>query len=77
MDAEMLGVHLAMTAGHSRIALDSQAAIQRIEQLYTKPARSWIELDLQRANMMGCTVMWVKGHAGIRENEEANKRANL
>ena len=57
MDAEMLGVYLAMTAGHSRIALDSQAAIQRIEQLYTKPARSWIELDLQRANTMGCTVM--------------------
>ena len=31
MDAEMLGVHLAIMAGHTRISLDSQGAISRIE----------------------------------------------
>ena len=48
MDAEMLGVHMAITAGHSYIALDSEGAINRLEQLYTEPARSWIELEIQK-----------------------------
>ena len=44
MDAEMAGVLLALQHGYSRIALDSQAVIQRMNQLYTEPARSWIEI---------------------------------
>ena len=40
IDAEMLGVLLALEDGSCRIALDSQLAIKRLEQLYTQPPRS-------------------------------------
>ena len=64
-DAEMLGVLIALEDGSSCIALDSQGAIQRLEQLYTQPARSWIEAQLQSENKGGCTLMWVRGHVGV------------
>ena len=35
MDAEMLGISIALEAGHTKIALDSQGAISRAAQLAT------------------------------------------
>lgn len=49
MDAEMLGITLILESNRRNIALDSQAAITRTTQLYVEPARSWIELRIQRA----------------------------
>ena len=78
MDAEMLGISLALESNQRNIALDSQAAIIRTTQLYIEPARSWIELRIQRAlKAAPCTVMWVKGHAGVEGNKEADRKANL
>lgn len=77
MDSEMTGALLALEDGSSCIALDSQGAIQRLEQLYTQPARSWIELQLQKKNKAGCTLMWVRGYAGTKGNEAADRKAKL
>ena len=52
-DAEMAGVLLALEDGSRCVALDSQGAIQRLEQLYTQPVRSWIEEQLQSVNREG------------------------
>ena len=76
-DAEMLGVLLALEDRSACIALDSQGAIQRLEQLYTQPARSWIVAQLQSANKEGCTLMWVKGHAGVEGNEAVDSGAKI
>ena len=77
MDAEMVGVLLALQDGSRCVALDSQGAMQRLEHLYTQPARSWIEERLQLANTEGCEIMWVKGHAGVDGNEVADKSAKI
>lgn len=65
MDAEMLGISSALESNQRKIALDSQAAIMRVTQMYTEPARSWIELRIQKALRAPCTLMWVKGHSGV------------
>ena len=76
-DAEMVGVLLAQQDGSGCVVLDSQGAIQRLEHLYTQPARSWIAEQLQLANREGCEVMCVKGHAGVEGNEVADKKAEI
>ena len=72
----MLGISMALELRRYRIALDSQAAISRAVQLYTEPARSWIELQVQKAGKDGSVLMWVRD-SGMKGNEAADRKANL
>ena len=56
-DAELVGVLLALEDRSHSVALDSQGAIQKLKQLYTQTARSWIEEQLQVANNEGCELI--------------------
>ena len=76
-DAEILGVKIALAAAYNVIALDSQSAILRMQQLFIEVPKSWVELELIEAMKNDCTLIWVKGHAEIAANEEADKRAKL
>ena len=73
MDAELLGMAMALETGHHKIALDSQGAIARAVQLYTEPARSWIEEKIVKACKTNITLMWVRGHTGVEGNERADR----
>ena len=72
MDAEMLGIAIALETGNttvalvSTVALDSQGAIERATQLHYEPARSWIEHRIQiQLTRSPRALVWVKGHSGV------------
>ena len=48
-----------------------------MQQLFTEPPRSWVELELLKAMNSDCTLMCVRGHSGVSGNEMADRKAKL
>jgi len=63
---------------YDRVAVDSQGVIQKIWGLQYVQPRSWIEEALvEQMRRRPKTLMWVKGHHGVKGNEEMDRRAEM
>ena len=76
-EAEMLGMLIGLEDESSWIGLHNQRAKQRLEQVHTQLARSWIHAELQSVNKTGCTLILVSSYSGIEGNEAADRRAKI
>jgi len=78
VDAELLSLAIGLEEVYRTLASDSQGGITRILNLKRYKPSSWIEQRCQAAGKgADVTLIWVKGHNGVKGNEEANYRAKL